>query len=140
MLEECCHVIKDFPVWNYFLFIPEASWMSNWVNILNEWSCAEVRLLPWFPSELRSVWILQNLVSCSCSRDMNNTAVVFRVPPVFVFIIFRLCFYKYIYKVDIENCPVYNSNVAINVPFLITELYIFFNVLLWILYTFKWVK
>lgn len=34
-------------------------------------------------------------------------------------------FLFFIYKVDIQNCRVYNSNVAINVPFLITELYLF---------------
>lgn len=53
------------------------------------------------------------------ARTQSRLSSVFRVTPVPVFI------KTIIYKVVIENCPVYNSNVAINVPFLITELYLF---------------
>lgn len=59
---------------------------------------------------------------------MNNTAVVSSECLQFrsFFVLLSFCFiYKYIYKVGIENCRVYNSNVAINVPFLMTEIYLF---------------
>lgn len=60
---------------------------------------------------------------------MNNTAVVSSECLRFLSLLFFcLCFYKYIYiyKVGIENCHVYNSNVAINVPFLNNRIILFF--------------
>lgn len=65
--------------------------------------------------------LLQSLASYTCSEDTIKTEQCFQSAssPGLYYNFF------YIYKVVIENCPVYNSNVAINVPFLITELYLF---------------
>lgn len=52
------------------------SWMSNWVNVERNVRHTPRKFAARDFHHYKDVWILQNLVSCICSRDMNNTAVV----------------------------------------------------------------